>query len=175
MIKHSDVWELWIEQFGSVLESSRAWSTSCSPNIGFDMHSYIDAFIGFAVFASYISLCCVRSLSLANADIITEKFFPRDKQKRLSSTLAKYTSLELMWDGGILPRNDQQSKFRVETTTSLACIHPLELSARNDFGISSRGSYGREYQERIGKWIISTYNSPFFLVVKILQYFYVLQ
>ena len=89
----------------------------------------MDGFIGFAVFASYIILCCVRSLSLANADIVIEKFLPRDKQKRLSSTLAKYISLELIslvsQDGGILPRNDVQSKFRVETTTSLACIHPL--------------------------------------------------
>lgn len=135
----------------------------------------IHTFIGFAVFALYITLCCVRSLSLANADTITAKFLSRDKQKRFSSTLAKYTSLELIslvtQDDGILPRNNVQSKFRVETTTSLACIHPLELSACNDFGTSSRGSYGREYQERIGKWIMSTYNSPFFLVVKVFAEF----
>lgn len=151
---------------------------SCSPNIGFDMDSYIQAFIGFAVFALYITLCCVRSLSLANADTVIAKFLSREKQERLSSTFAKFTSLELIsqvtQDDGILPRNNVQSKFRVETTTSLACIHPLELSACNDFGTSSRGSYGREYQERIGKWIMSTYNSPFFLVVKFLLNFYVL-
>lgn len=65
----------------------------------------MDEFIGFAVFASYIILCCVRSLSLANADIVTEKFLPRDKQKRLSSTLAKihfigigFSSLTRRWN-----------------------------------------------------------------------------